>query len=82
MRVTATLQVSGEDIGERVSVRSRIPARAGQPRHTDTVGYLRGWSEGAVTIERRDGEIVTLDEAAIVAGRVVGKPPRRRGRGT
>lgn len=72
------VKITTSDVGRRVSVRSRL-ADPGGPRHTDTVGYLRDWSEGTLRIERRDGSVVSVEEATLVAGRVVGAPPRRRG---
>ena len=70
--------ITPDDVGERVSVRHRIPAGPGEPRHTDVVGYLRAWSEGQLTIERRDGSRARIPESDVVAARAVPPPPARR----
>jgi hypothetical protein len=75
----SALRLTAADVGQRVSVRSRLPdpAPAG-PTLTDTIGYLRSWTGDRVEIERKDGVTVYLAAADIVAGKVLGPPPRRR----
>lgn len=76
------VRITPADVGRRVTVRSRIPAAPGEPGHTDTLGLLRAWDHGTLTIERRDGSLVDLAQDDVVGARVVGPPPtRRRGRG-
>ena len=75
MRPRMVVRISPDDVGERVSVRRRIPAREGEPGHSDVVGYLRSWHDGELAIERRDGTLVQVPEADVVAGRVVPPPP-------
>lgn len=75
---TLRVRISPTDVGQRVTIRSRIAARPGEPGHTDTVGHLRSWRDGVLTIERRTGERVALVEADIVGARVIGPPPVRR----
>ncbi|PSJ25110.1 GNAT family N-acetyltransferase [Streptosporangium nondiastaticum] len=78
------IRISTADVGKRVSVR-RLNPSGGAPggsaeRFTDTVGVLTSWEGGVLRITRRTGEIVTFDETALVAGKVVpAAPPRRRG---
>lgn len=68
------LRVKPSDVGRRVSVRTRLrPGTAA--RYTDTVGWLRSWADGRLRIERRDGTVVELAEADLVAGKVVPTPP-------
>lgn len=74
------VRISPADVGSRVTVRSRIPAAEGQPRHTDTVGHLRAWEDGLLRIERRGGEMVTLAEADMVGAKVIPPAPARRRR--
>lgn len=73
------LRLTVADVGQRVSVRSRLhdPAPGG-PTVTDTLGYLRSWDDGRLEIERRDGSTVFVAAADLVAGKVLGPPPRRR----
>ena len=78
MGATFRIRISPEDVGRRVTIRSRIPAGPGEPRHTDTIGTLRSWSDGILRVERRDGITVELDAASLVGARVVGPPPVRR----
>jgi N-acetylglutamate synthase len=79
MQARYVVRITPEDVGERVSVRSRIPAQAGEPTTTDTLGHLRRWAEGTLTLERRDGTLVDLDEGDLLAGRVLPPAPVRGG---
>lgn len=73
------LRLTAADVGQRVSVRSRLLAPApGGPTLTDTLGYLRAWSDGQLEIERNDGSTVRVAAIDVVAGKVLGPPPRRR----
>ena len=73
------VRISPDDVGRRVTIRSKIPAEPGQPRHTDTLGMLRAWDDGVLRVERRDGTIVELAAADLVGARILGPPPQRRG---
>ncbi|MEV0399911.1 hypothetical protein [Actinoallomurus sp. NPDC050550] len=42
------------------------------------VGELQEWVDGRLTVRRRDGSIVSVPEAELVAGKVVPPPPPRR----
>ena len=46
---------------------------------TDVVGHLLGAGDGSLTVLRRDGEVVTLDTAAVTAAKVVPAAPVRKG---
>lgn len=51
-----------------------------QGKFTDTVGVLTSWDTGVLTITRKSGESVLIDESSLVAGKVVpAAPARRRG---
>ena len=52
------------------------------PRHDDAVGTLESWADGWLAIRRRDGRLTTVDEAALVAGKVIPETPPRRPRPT
>lgn len=92
MGVRLEIRITQSDLGKRVSVRSltghhdhtgrtdhtgHTDTRG--PRFTDTVGVLTDWSGGQLRITRRNGEQVRLDEAAVVAAKVVPAAPARRG---
>lgn len=72
------VRITPSDVGRRVSVRTRTHST---PSATDTVGILRTWTGGRLHVERRDGTLVELPEADVLAARVVpdAPPPRRRG---
>ncbi len=53
-------------------------ARAGEPAFTDAVGVLTSWDEGVLSITRRDGECVRIEESSLVAAKVVPAAPARR----
>jgi len=55
-----------------VTVRRRVPEG-----FRDVVGVLESWQDGVLTVRRRDGTLVEVEEAAMVAAKVVPDPPRR-----
>lgn len=74
------LRISADDVGKRVSVRSLTGSGGTGPTFTDTVGVLTSWTDGVLSITRRGGQSVRLEESALVAGKVVpAAPARRRG---
>ncbi|MBT2208586.1 hypothetical protein [Actinomadura sp. NEAU-AAG7] len=72
------VSISGADVGQRVSLRRRLPTG----EYSDVVGVLESWADGLLTVRRRTGELVEVPEATVVAGKVVPPqpPPRRRPR--
>lgn len=80
MRARLQVRITPEDVGERVTIRSRIAAGPGEPHHTDTLGMLRSWHEGVLTVERRDGTSIEIAERDLVGARTLGPPPNRRRR--
>ncbi|MFL6055782.1 MAG: hypothetical protein ACJ72W_23205 [Actinoallomurus sp.] len=46
--------------------------------YSDVVGELQDWADGRLTVRRRDGSVVTVAEADLVAGKVVPPPPPHR----
>lgn len=79
MRGSYVVRVTPGDVGKRVSVRSRLAdPEPGGPTTTDTLGVLRSWHGGLLAVERRDGTVVHLAAADLVAGRVVPPAPERR----
>ncbi|UNO40083.1 GNAT family N-acetyltransferase [Streptomyces sp. MST-110588] len=74
------VRINRADVGKRVSVRRRTGTAPGAGGFTDTVGVLTSWDAGVLSITRRDGESVRIEESALVAGKVVpAAPARRRG---
>lgn len=82
MRSRLQVRITPADVGSRVSVRSRIPPEGPTgPSTTDTLGYLLEWTDEALHIRRRDGDVVRIATADLLAGKVLpGPPPPRRGR--
>jgi ribosomal protein S18 acetylase RimI-like enzyme len=72
------------DVGRRVVVRSRLGGRGpgGGPVTTDVVGVLLGHDGSELSVRRRDGSVVRLPVADVLAARTVPMVPGgRRGRG-
>ena len=82
MRSRLEVRITPADVGSRVSVRSRIPPEhPGAPSTTDTLGYLLEWTDEALHIRRRDGDVVRVATGDLLAGKVLpGPPPPRRRR--
>lgn len=68
-------RVTPADIGRRVSVRS-LPAGPEGPAR-DVVGRLLGHADGIVVLVDRHLQLRTVDEATIVASKVIPEHPRR-----
>lgn len=78
-RPRMVVRIGPDDVGERVSVRFRLPQpEPGEPAESEAVGWLRAWRDGALTIERRGGTHAVIDEGDLIAGRTVPPPPPRR----
>jgi hypothetical protein len=77
MQARYVVRITPDDVGRRVSVRARIRSRPGQASTTDTLGYLRSWSDGTLVIERGDGARVEISETDLLAGRPIPPPPSR-----
>lgn len=66
------VSVTPADVGSRVTLRRAVPGGVG-----DVVGELLSWSDGVLAVRRRDGDVVTVPEADLVAARVVPPAPPR-----
>ncbi|MCK7624134.1 GNAT family N-acetyltransferase [Streptomyces sp. RS10V-4] len=76
----AEVRITHADVGKRVSVRRLTGGGSGEPAFTDAVGVLTSWTDGVLSITRRGGECVRIEESSLVAGKVVpAAPARRRG---
>jgi hypothetical protein len=74
--VRLVVTVTPADVGQRVSLRRRLPTG----EYSDVVGVLESWSAGMLLVRRRNGELVEVSEEIVVAGKVVPPtpPPKRR----
>ncbi|GII64384.1 hypothetical protein Skr01_44690 [Sphaerisporangium krabiense] len=64
--------ISPDDVGRRVTVRRRDP-----DGFRDAVGVLESWREGVLRVRKRDGTLVEIAEASVVAAKVVPERPAR-----
>ncbi|WP_017627515.1 putative acetyltransferase [Nocardiopsis chromatogenes] len=70
-------EASPGDVGRRAVLRVRLP----DGRFRDIVGVLERWSEGTISVRRRDGAPVEVAEADVAGSRLVPqRPPERRRR--
>ena len=67
------MTVTPADVGARVSLRRAVDSGV-----SDVVGVLESWTAGILVVRRRDGALVSVAEADLVAGKVVppAPPPR------
>jgi hypothetical protein len=78
MRARLAITITPDDIGRRVTVRARY--HGPDARAVDVVGVLVAWSDGQLTIIRRDGEQRHVAERDLLAAKVVPDVPPRRSR--
>lgn len=64
-----------DDVGSRVSLRRAVDGGV-----SDVVGELVSWRMGVLSVRRRDGKVVEVAEADLLAGKVVPPPPERPAR--
>lgn len=71
--VRYALDVGPGDRGVRVSLRRRLP----EGGFGDVLGELLSW-DAVVRVQRRDGSVVEVPAADVVAAKKVPPPPERR----
>jgi hypothetical protein len=71
--VRFTVDVGPGDSGVRISLRRRLP----EGGYGDVLGQLLSW-DTVVRVQRRDGSVVEIDPATVVAAKRVPPPPARR----
>ena len=74
-------RIGPDYIGQRVVVRRAVPGErgpSGGPAVTDVLGIMRSWDGTTTTVETRDGDLVEIQIAEIVAGKPIPPPPPRR----
>lgn len=69
------MAITPADVGSRVSVRRVL--RDGRDGLGDVVGDLLAWDETGLSVRRRDGSVVAIAEADVVAAKVVPPAPPR-----
>ena len=72
--VRFTINVGPGDSGVRISLRRTLP----EGGYGDVLGELLSWADGAVSVQRRDGSMVVVPEADVVAAKRIPPPPVRR----
>jgi N-acetylglutamate synthase len=70
IRSRFVVRITPDDVGKRVTIRSRLHDPGGPPA-TETVGILRSWQDDILEIEQRDGSVVRIRRDDLQAGRVV-----------
>jgi hypothetical protein len=68
------IDVRPGDSGMRISLRRKLP----EGGYGDVLGNLLSWADGVVRVERRNGEVVAVAEADVVAAKRIPPPPARR----
>jgi hypothetical protein len=72
--VRYTRDVGPADVGVRVSLRRRLTGGG----LGDVLGVLVAWQDGVLSVQRRDGTTVDVDEPDVLAVKRVPPPPERR----
>ena len=73
--------ISEENQGQRVSVRYLLQGQAPGEQDvlfTDVLGHLEQWGPTTAGIRRKDGQLVEVEIAKIVAAKVIPPEPKRR----
>ena len=82
MRYRLEVRLTPADVGQRVVIRWRRPARGGGEVVADVLGILEEADAGSFTVRTRDGTLVVVPAGRALAAKVVPLPPaRRRGGG-
>lgn len=74
-----------QDVGSRVVVRRVLRGEhgpSGGPAFADVIGVLEEWDEETLAVRHRDGSLVRVERAAVVAAKTVPPPPARPHRRT
>ncbi len=67
------INVGPGDAGVRISLRRTLP----EGGYADVLGELLSW-DTVVRVQKRDGEVVEIDPATVVAAKKIPPPPARR----
>ena len=69
-----------DSIGERVSIRYLLRGEGPTDPNvlmTDVLGHLQLWTETMAKVVKRDGEVIRIERAKIVAAKVIPPEPKR-----
>jgi hypothetical protein len=69
-----------DSIGERVSIRYLLRGESPTDPNvlmTDVLGHLRIWTDTIAEVVKRDGEVIRIERAKIVAAKVIPPEPKR-----
>jgi N-acetylglutamate synthase len=82
VRYRLEVRLTPADVGQRVVIRWRRPARGGGEVVADVLGILEEADAGSFAVRTRDGKLVVVPAGRALAGKVVPPPPaRNRGGG-
>ncbi len=77
MRYRLEVRLTGADVGQRVVLRWRRPARDGGYEVADVLGILEAADALSFTVRKASGELVVVPRNLALAGKIVPPPPRR-----
>src|ERR1017187_1463232 len=80
MRYRLEVRLCTPDVGQRVVLRWRRPARDGGEEVADVRGLLEAADAGSFTVRVASGELVVIPRALALAGKTVPPAPRRQAR--
>jgi N-acetylglutamate synthase len=81
MRYRLELRLTEADIGERVVLRWRRPAKGGGEEVADVLGMLEAADAVSFTVRKASGEVVVIPRERALGGKTVPPAPAvRRGR--
>jgi N-acetylglutamate synthase len=78
VRYRLEVRLGPADIGQRVVIRWRRPARGGADEVADVLGVLEAADDAAFTVRTAAGESVVVPVERALAGKTVPPAPRRR----
>jgi hypothetical protein len=79
VRYRLAVRITSADVGQRVVIRWRRPARDGGEVVADVLGILEEADAGFFAVRTRDGQLVVVPAGRALAGKVVPAPPARHG---
>lgn len=77
MRYRLEVRLTPADVGQRVVIRWRQPARGGGEVVADVLGILEEADAGSFAVRTRDGKLVVVPAERALAGKTVPPPPAR-----
>lgn len=80
MRYRLEVRLSAADVGSRVVIRWRRPARDGGEEIADVLGVLAAASAVSFRVRKASGEVVIIPRDRALAGKIVPVVPRRKDR--